>query len=633
MVNRFFTKSTATKFTPANFKYLFMTQQTNKQATPPSENQKKSIKKRITLKGLRKLLRIFRFILPYKYTYLIGTLFLAGSTGTSLLTPYLVGKFLDVSKGNITAIFTSIDTVAVIFAIVLVLQATFSFFRVFLFVRVSENAMRDIRIAAYTKIISLSITFFEKKRVGELTSRLTSDVTQLQEVMSFTIAEFLRQIGTLVIGIGFLFYSSPQLAVLMLLTFPILVLAAMFFGRFIRKLSKKAQDELAAANTVVEETFQSIRAVKAFTNELFEVKRYDQALDNVVKNALKAGTYRAGFNAFVILALFGGIILVVWYGAHLVKQNAMTGGELTSFAIYTVFIGSALGGLTNLYGQIQKAIGSSERILEILAEDTEVNLEQPSSQDLQLKGDIVYSNVHFSYPTRTDVKVLQDINFRVKAGQKVALVGYSGGGKSTIIQLLFRYYDVDQGLVEIDGKKIESYNISALRKHIGIVPQEVILFGGTIKENILYGNPDATDEEVRKAAEQANAWSFIEGFPEKLETIVGERGVKLSGGQRQRIAIARAILKNPEILILDEATSSLDADSEKLVQEALNQLMRDRTTIIIAHRLSTIRSVDTIYVLSEGRIVESGSHEELLTHDDGVYNNLVKLQFEASSNL
>ncbi len=610
-----------------------MTQQTNKQATPPSENQKKSIKKRITLKGLRKLLRIFRFILPYKYTYLIGTLFLAGSTGTSLLTPYLVGKFLDVSKGNITAIFTSIDTVAVIFAIVLVLQATFSFFRVFLFVRVSENAMRDIRIAAYTKIISLSITFFEKKRVGELTSRLTSDVTQLQEVMSFTIAEFLRQIGTLVIGIGFLFYSSPQLAVLMLLTFPILVLAAMFFGRFIRKLSKKAQDELAAANTVVEETFQSIRAVKAFTNELFEVKRYDQALDNVVKNALKAGTYRAGFNAFVILALFGGIILVVWYGAHLVKQNAMTGGELTSFAIYTVFIGSALGGLTNLYGQIQKAIGSSERILEILAEDTEVNLEQPSSQDLQLKGDIVYSNVHFSYPTRTDVKVLQDINFRVKAGQKVALVGYSGGGKSTIIQLLFRYYDVDQGLVEIDGKKIESYNISALRKHIGIVPQEVILFGGTIKENILYGNPDATDEEVRKAAEQANAWSFIEGFPEKLETIVGERGVKLSGGQRQRIAIARAILKNPEILILDEATSSLDADSEKLVQEALNQLMRDRTTIIIAHRLSTIRSVDTIYVLSEGRIVESGSHEELLTHDDGVYNNLVKLQFEASSNL
>ena len=610
-----------------------MTQQTNKQTTPPSESQKKSIKKRITLKGLRKLLRIFRFILPYKYTYLIGTLFLAGSTGTSLLTPYLVGKFLDVSKGNTTAIFTSIDTVAVIFAIVLVLQATFSFFRVFLFVRVSENAMRDIRIAAYTKIISLSITFFEKKRVGELTSRLTSDVTQLQEVMSFTIAEFLRQIGTLVIGIGFLFYSSPQLAVLMLLTFPILVLAAMFFGRFIRKLSKKAQDELAAANTVVEETFQSIRAVKAFTNELFEVKRYDQALDNVVKNALKAGTYRAGFNAFVILALFGGIILVVWYGAHLVKQNAMTGGELTSFAIYTVFIGSALGGLTNLYGQIQKAIGSSERILEILAEDTEVNLEQPNNGDLQLKGDIVYSNVHFSYPTRTDVKVLQDINFRVKAGQKVALVGYSGGGKSTIIQLLFRYYDVDQGLVEIDGKKIESYNISALRKHIGIVPQEVILFGGTIKENILYGNPDATDEEVRKAAEQANAWSFIEGFPEKLETIVGERGVKLSGGQRQRIAIARAILKNPEILILDEATSSLDADSEKLVQEALNQLMRDRTTIIIAHRLSTIRSVDTIYVLSEGRIVESGSHEELLTHDDGVYNNLVKLQFEASSNL
>jgi len=610
-----------------------MTAQTENSNNTTSENQQKPAKKRITRKRFSKLLRIFRFILPYKYMYLIGTIFLVGSTGTALLTPLLLGQFLDVSTGKTSEFFSSIDTVALIFVVVLVLQAIFSFFRVLLFVRVSENAMKDVRIAAYTKIISLSVTFFEKKRVGELTSRLTSDVTQLQEVMSFTIAEFFRQIGTLVIGVGFLFYFSTRLAVLMILTFPILVFAAIFFGRFIRKLSKKAQDELATANTVVEETFQSIRAVKAFTNELFEVKRYDKALQEVVKNALRAGSYRAAFNAFVILALFGGIILVVWYGAHLVKQELMSVGDLTSFAFYTVFIGSALGGLTNLYGQIQKAVGSSERILEILEEETEIDLEQSNAEDVQIKGDIEYSNVHFSYPTRNDVQVLQDINFKVKAGQKVALVGYSGGGKSTIIQLLFRYYDVDQGSLTIDGKPIDSYNISALRKHIGIVPQEVILFGGTIKENILYGSPEATDEQVRKAAEQANAWSFIEGFPDKLDTIVGERGVKLSGGQRQRIAIARAILKNPEILILDEATSSLDADSEKLVQEALNDLMRDRTTIIIAHRLSTIRSVDTIYVLSEGRIVEAGSHEELLTYENGVYNNLVKLQFEASNSL
>jgi len=610
-----------------------MTAQTNNQNNTPSEDQQKPTKKRITRKRFSKLLRIFRFILPYKYMYLIGTVFLVGSTGTSLLTPLLLGQFLDVSTGKTSELFSSIDTVALIFVVVLVFQAIFSFFRVLLFVRVSENAMKDVRIAAYTKIISLSVTFFEKKRVGELTSRLTSDVTQLQEVMSFTIAEFFRQIGTLVIGVGFLFYFSTRLAVLMILTFPILVFAAIFFGRFIRDLSKKAQDELAKANTVVEETFQSIRAVKAFTNELFEVKRYDTALQEVVKNALRAGSYRAAFNAFVILALFGGIILVVWYGAHLVNQGLMSVGDLTSFAFYTVFIGSALGGLTNLYGQIQKAVGSSERILEILEEETEIELEQSNAEDIQIKGDIQYSNVNFSYPTRNDVQVLQDINFKVKAGQKVALVGYSGGGKSTIVQLLFRYYDVDQGSVEIDGKKIESYNISALRKHIGIVPQEVILFGGTIKENILYGSPEATDEQVREAAKQANAWSFIEGFPDKLDTIVGERGVKLSGGQRQRIAIARAILKNPEILILDEATSSLDADSEKLVQEALNELMRDRTTIIIAHRLSTIRSVDTIYVLSEGRIVESGSHEELITYENGVYNNLVKLQFEASNSL
>lgn len=599
------------------------------------DKPEKNAKKRLTRKGFGKLIRIFRFILPYKYTYLIGCLFLAGSTGTALLTPLLLGQFLDVSTGKTSEIFSSIDTVAIIFATVLVAQATFSFFRVLLFVRVSENAMKDMRIMAYSKIISLSVSFFEKKRVGELTSRLTSDVGQLQEVMSFTFAEFFRQIGTLVIGVGFLFYFSTRLAILMILTFPVLVFAAVFFGKFIRKLSKKAQDELANANTVVEETFQSIRAVKAFTNEAFEVKRYDQALLQVVNNAMKAGAYRAGFNAFVILALFGGIILVVWYGAHLVDQKLMTVGDLTSFAFYTVFIGSALGGLSNLYGQIQRAVGSSERILEILEEETEINLQQLATQtvtpSLDIKGDISFKDVHFAYPTRSDVTVLKQINFEVKAGQKVALVGYSGGGKSTIVQLLFRYYDAAQGTIQIDGKNIDTYDISALRKHIGIVPQEVILFGGTIKENILYGRPNASDEEVRKAAEQANAWSFIEGFPDKLETVVGERGVKLSGGQRQRIAIARAILKNPEILVLDEATSSLDADSEHLVQEALNDLMQNRTTIIIAHRLSTIRSVDTIYVLSEGNIVEAGSHEELVSNDAGVYNNLVKLQFEASN--
>ncbi|EAY31208.1 ATP-binding cassette, sub-family B [Microscilla marina ATCC 23134] len=547
----------------------------------------------------------------------------------------LLGQFLDVSTGKTSDFFSSIDTVAIIFAIVLVAQATFSFFRVLLFVRVSENAMKDMRIMAYSKIISLSVAFFEKKRVGELTSRLTSDVGQLQEVMSFTFAEFFRQIGTLVIGVGFLFYFSTRLAVLMILTFPVLVFAAIFFGRFIRKLSKKAQDELANANTVVEETFQSIRAVKAFTNEVFEVKRYDQALQKVVKNAMKAGAYRAGFNAFVILALFGGIILVVWYGAHLVDQNLMSVGDLTSFAFYTVFIGSALGGLSNLYGQIQRAVGSSERILEILEEETEIDLPQLTTQTsapiLNIQGNISFKDVHFSYPTRSDVTVLKQINFEVKAGQKVALVGYSGGGKSTIVQLLFRYYDATQGTIQIDGKNVDTYDISALRQHIGIVPQEVILFGGTIKENILYGRPDANEEEVRKAAEQANAWRFIEGFPDRLETVVGERGVKLSGGQRQRIAIARAILKNPEILVLDEATSSLDADSEHLVQEALNELMQNRTTIIIAHRLSTIRSVDTIYVLSEGNIVEAGSHDELVNYENGVYNNLVKLQFEASN--
>jgi ATP-binding cassette subfamily B protein len=418
----------------------------------------------------------------------------------------------------------------------------------------------------------------------------------------------------------------------MLATVPVVIVAAIFFGKFIRKLSRKAQDELAQANVVVEETLQSVSVVKAFTNEPYEVRRYSTALDKVVQNSLRVANFRGGFVSFIVFALFGGIVGVVWYGAQLMLAGELTFAQLVTFVIYTMYIGGAVGGLGDLYAQIQRTIGASERILDILEEKSEVELPEtePIQLAIPLQGDIRFRNIHFSYPSRPDVEVLKGVSLEVPAGHKIALVGQSGAGKSTIVQLLLRYYATTGGSITIDGRPIQEIDIRYLRQNIAVVPQEVILFGGTILENISYGKPGATDAEVMEAARKANALDFIESFPEKFQTIVGERGVKLSGGQRQRIAIARAILKDPTILILDEATSSLDAESERLVQEALDVLMQNRTTVIIAHRLATIRKVDTIYVIREGQITETGTHDELSTLEDGLYANLVKLQFETT---
>ncbi|HNV27912.1 MAG TPA: ATP-binding cassette domain-containing protein, partial [Cyclobacteriaceae bacterium] len=417
----------------------------------------------------------------------------------------------------------------------------------------------------------------------------------------------------------------PKLTIFMLLTFPVLVLAALFFGKFIRKLSKKTQDQLASSNVIVEETLQSIAVVKSFTNELFEVIRYKKSLDEVVKTAIYASRYRGLFISFTIVALFGGIVAVSWYGAYLVKSGEAEVGELFSFVLYTAFIGGSIAGLGDIYSQLQRSVGASERILEILDQPDE---RSSSTQSVKLKGNIEFDQVSFTYPSRLDIEVLKKISFNVKPGEKVALVGPSGSGKSTIINLLMRFYPVKSGSIRVDEKENQTYNLFDYRHNIGIVPQEVILFGGTIRENIAYGKPGASEQEVIDAAIKANAWEFIESFPEKLDTIVGDRGVKLSGGQRQRVAIARAILKDPSILILDEATSSLDAQSEKLVQEALEKLMENRTTIVIAHRLSTIRKVDRIMVIKDGEIAESGSHVELSALDNGIYSNLLKLQVE-----
>lgn len=598
-------------------------------------------KVKVNRNSLKNLMGIYQFILPYRGFFIAGMVCLFLASLTLLAFPFFMGQLVDTSLGKPLQRGVVIDrlidipqykfllrdrnVIAFLLILILAFQSIFSFLRVFFFSRVSELGIADIRKALYQKLVTMPIPFYDSRRTGELMSRLTADVSLLQDTFSITLAEFFRQIFIFVIGLSILFWETPKLTFFMLGTIPILVVSALFFGKYIRQMSKKTQDELAKANTIVEETLQAIHVVKAFTNETFESERYRHTLDKVVNTALKTASFRGLFVSFIILAIFGGIVGVFWYGAGLVAANEISIGDLTAFVIYTMFIGGSIGGLGDIYSQLQRAIGASERVKEILDKESEFDLMivQPP---LHFKGNIAFENVHFTYPTRQDIEVLKGVNIEIQTGEKIALVGHSGAGKSTLFQLLMRFYTLDEGNIKVDGKNIQEYPLLSYRDNISIVPQEVILFGGTIKENIAYGKPDATDKEIIEAARKANALEFIEHFPEKFETVVGERGIKLSGGQRQRIAIARAILKNPSILILDEATSSLDAESEQLVQEALDELMKNRTSIIIAHRLATIRKVDRIYVLENGKIVEDGTHEQLVNLDKGVYSNFIKLQ-------
>ena len=582
-------------------------------------------KVKVDKQGLKKALKIFQFVVPYKWTFVTGMLFLLLSNLTTMSFPLLIGQMTKVIEGKSTY---HINEVTLFFFAVLIIQAILSFIRIYTFAQVSEKAMRDVRQSLYAKIITMPIFHFEKRRVGELMSRITSDITQLQDVLSITLAEFFRQIFTLVGGIALITYLSWKLTLFMLATFPVLVIAAIVFGKFIRKISKKSQDELASTNIIVEETFQSIQAVKSFTNESYEVNRYTTSLNRVIDAALKAATMRGAFVSFVIFALFGGIVGVVWYGAALVEQGDMILADLLTFIFYTAFIGGSVGGLGDIYAQLQKTIGSSDRILEILQDPSEIDIHTEQEKQAIEFGQISIEDIRFSYPSRPSVEILKGISIDIEPGQKIAIVGTSGTGKSTLAQLMMRFYEPNAGQIKLNGKNIQEYSVQAWRGMLALVPQEVLLFGGTIRENIAYGKPGASQEEIEHAAEQAFAKEFIESFPEKWDTLVGERGVKLSGGQRQRIAIARAILRNPKFLILDEATSALDSESEKWVQSALEELMKNRTSLIIAHRLSTIRSADQIIVMEEGKILEKGNHDSLMKLKNGVYRKMVALQTE-----
>lgn len=589
------------------------------------QNKKGSERIRPDWKSLKRGLSLYRYIRPYRGTFALGMLFLFMSSGASLAFPKFLGELVNAPSSE--NFLDKVQEIALLLFGLLLFQAFSSYFRVILFVRVAEKALAALRQATYDKLLRLPMAFYGGRRVGELNSRISSDITQLQETFTITLAEFIRQLIIIVGGITLLMYTSVQLTLFMLAILPLIVIAAVLFGRFIRKYSKRVQAEVADSNTIVEETLQGMATVKAFANEHYEWTRYREKTNEVARTAIKGGHYRAAFSSFIILGLFGAVVAVIWKGSLLIGQGAINSGELFSFVLYSSFIGGSIGGMADVYAKIQKAIGSTEELLDLFEEEEEsLRIEYNDRSERPLEGALRFEGVHFSYPGRKEMEVIKGIDLHVEAGETVALVGSSGSGKTTLTNLLLGFYPVDSGRILVDEKEIGAYDLSEYRKHLAIVPQDVLLFGGTIAENIRYGRTDASLEEVKAAAEKAFARGFIEEFPDGFDTVVGERGVQLSGGQRQRVAIARAFLKDPSILILDEATSALDSHSEAEVQKALEELMSGRTSLTIAHRLSTVRHADRIIVLEEGQLVESGPPDELIQRPSGRFRALLEMQ-------
>jgi ATP-binding cassette subfamily B protein len=519
----------------------------------------------------------------------------------------------------------TIGTVAIILAVTLVVQAILMFFTSYWFYQVGEASVVELRKDLYGRLISLPMKFFGEHRVGELASRLSSDLAMIQDTLSHTVPQCIRGGLMLVGGVVFIAITSLKMMLVMISTFPVIVLLAVLFGRSIRQLSRQAQDRLAESASIVEETLQGIANVKAFGNELYEGRRYGTNLASYLRTTLRAGMSRSGLISFIIVGLFGSVILLLCYGAHLMLERRLTYGEFTQFIIYTAFVGGAVPSLAEVFGQLQRTLGATERVREMLFEKPEPGLVDDAASPVRLTGEVEFTDVRFRYPSRPDVEVLRGVSLKAAAGEKIAIVGASGAGKSTLVSLLLRFYEPDAGQILFEGRDARDFSLGAIRGNMAIVPQEVLLFGGSIRDNIAYGRPGATLEEIVEASKGANCHEFIERFPQGYETLVGDRGVQISGGQRQRIAIARALLKDPAILLLDEATSSLDSASENLIQQALATLMEGRTSFIIAHRLSTVRRVDRIYVIDRGMVAECGTHAELVALD-GIYRHLSDLQ-------
>ena len=577
--------------------------------------------------------RLYPYVRPYRGEFALGLVMLLLSSGTNLAFPGLLGGLVDATEKAPN----TLNLLALQLAGILVLQAVFSFFRIVLFERVAERALASLRQAMYRHLIVLPLPYFHEKRVGELTNRLQSDIGVLQETFTTTLAEFIRQVVVIGGGLALLTYTSPQLTVFMLAVLPVVVVLAVVFGSRIRKYSKKVQDASAESNAVVEEALQGIATVKAFSGESFEWSRYETRTNTVAQLAIKSGILRGAFASFLILGLFGALVAVVWKGTTLIATGELATGQLVSFVIYSGFIGGSIGGMADVYARLQKAVGATEALLDMLDTPTEpLDARPPHAQKnaqpealpepLPNTPHLAFTDVSFSYPARPDLPVLQHLTLSVPRGGQIALVGASGAGKSTLIQLILRFHQPQSGSIQWFGHPLENLPLAELRRTMALVPQEVVLFSGTLRENIAYGLTGTTDEALLEVAAQANALEFIQSFPQGLDTLVGERGVQLSGGQRQRIAIARALLRNPSLLLLDEATSALDSESESLVQDALQRLMAGRTSVVVAHRLSTVRHADAIAVFHKGQVVELGTHEELLALPNGRYRKLLDKQ-------
>lgn len=602
---------------------------------PSGQDTQDLPKVKLSWVNLKKSARLFNYINRNKGQFILGFVCLIGTAIVGLLFPLRAGSLLGFigndSNLPLAERQSLLTQVGIGLIILLAVQSLFSFGRVYFFSLVTENLLKNLRDDVFKRLLQMPMGFFSKNQSAELSSRMATDINVISDAFTFNIAELIRQT---VVGIGGLVLMivliPPDIWIWFLAVIPIVTIVTIVFAKRIRFYSKQFQDKLAELSVLVGETITGISNVKVFTNERQTFQRFQNKTEEIKHFGKKYGIFRGTFFAFVIAFIFGAVFFILYLMIKLKMDNKLSAEDFGRFLMLSLFVAASLGALPDQVAAIQKALGATDRVFELIdgeieaismtADTTEKN--NPSG------GEVTFSNVQFTYPSRPDFKVLNGISFTAKRGQTIALVGSSGSGKSTIASLMLRFYQPQQGSITLNNKDANEVPLTQWREQMALVPQDVILFAGTIKENIAFGKPNASDAEIEAAAHQANAYEFIESFPDKFSTLVGERGIQLSGGQRQRIAIARAILKNPSVLILDEATSSLDSESEHLVQEALDTLMQGRTSLVIAHRLSTIRNASVILVMDKGAIVESGTHYELIANTEGFYHKLSKMQMD-----